>query len=90
MTTHIIEDIFYQNLIPLLAQSRIMPEITHLHIEYIDRGIEDFEEFAAALHRVYPNLTSLKFTQNYSVGDCNCLCSPILYSQFLDFSIETN
>lgn len=37
-----------------------------LSIEYIDRGVRDFKEFAALLKECYPNLKELCFHQNYS------------------------
>lgn len=41
-------------------------EITHIHIDYIDRGIRDFVAFANMIKHLFPNIETLEFNQNYS------------------------
>ena len=40
--------------------------ITKIQIEYIDRGISNFEVFGKLFMKAYPNLKQLHFSQNYS------------------------
>ena len=41
-------------------------KVENVDLDYIDRGVNDFEEFGQALLYTFPNLKKLKWSQNYT------------------------
>jgi hypothetical protein len=68
----------YLDYFRLTCQEVDYSKITHLRIDYIDRGITSFIFFGNMLKSLFPNLKSLEFDQNFS-GE-----SDDVYEEFLN------
>lgn len=64
------EHCYYYHLITQDCDAK--PSVESAVFQYIDRGIDDLEEFAEVLEEDYPNLKDLWLTQNW-IGDGNLL-----------------
>lgn len=60
---------FWCSYVPELERMEVDESVRYLFIEYLDRGIANFEVFGKAIKRVYPNLTEMYIDQTYSFRD---------------------
>lgn len=81
---HYIKHIFWWTLIQLLVSIPVRQDIVYLDIEYIDRGIHDGHVFSELLRSRFPNLQTLKFTENYARFD-NTLADFVRETTWLRF-----
>lgn len=74
-----IGDSFYVNFAEGLVGNK---KATHVCIEYIDRGVDNFEEFTEVIQAFFPNITFLEWSQNYSHN--MFMNTDKMYATFLD------